>query len=271
MSSRTTYQFCNNCGKQGHLYNQCKKPIISSGIIAFRNNENMDGYEYLMICRKDSLGYIDFLRGKYPLYDKDYILTLINEMTTSEKENLLKCEFSDLWRNLWGDFVGLQYRGEERSAKDKFLQIIRGIKVCDTEGYNLESLVKESKTSWDTPEWGFPKGRRNYQENDLTCGLREFEEETGYDRTAVSVIKNLIPFEETFVGSNLKSYKHIYFLGFMDIKENIPTEMYQKSEVSEMNWFTLEDCIDKIRDYNIEKIDMIKKINKLLEKYKLIT
>ena len=39
MSSRTTYQFCNNCGKQGHLYNQCKKPIISSGIIAFRNNE----------------------------------------------------------------------------------------------------------------------------------------------------------------------------------------------------------------------------------------
>ena len=57
----------------------------------------------------------------------------------------------------------------------------------------------------------------------------------------------------------------------MDIKENIPTEMYQKSDVSEMNWFTLDDCIDKIRDYNIEKIDMIKKINKLLEKYKLIT
>jgi len=57
----------------------------------------------------------------------------------------------------------------------------------------------------------------------------------------------------------------------MDIKEHIPTEMYQKSEVSEMNWFTLDDCIDKIRDYNIEKIDMIKKINKLLEKYKLIT
>ena len=76
MSSRTTYQFCNNCGKQGHLYVQCKKPIISSGIIAFRNNENNSGYVYLMICRKDSLGYIDFLRGKYPLYNKDYILTL---------------------------------------------------------------------------------------------------------------------------------------------------------------------------------------------------
>ena len=40
----------------------------------------------------------------------------------------------------------------------------------------------KASTTWDTPEWGFPKGRRNYQENDLTCGLREFEEETGYDK-----------------------------------------------------------------------------------------
>ena len=270
MSSRTTYQFCNNCGKQGHLYNQCKNPVISSGIVAFRKNTTTKILEYLMICRKDSLGYIDFLRGKYPLYNKDYILTLINEMTIKEKRNLLITEFSELWRALWGDFVGLQYRGEERSAKDKFLQIKRGIKICDTEGYNLESLVAESDTSWGTPEWGFPKGRRNYQENDLTCGLREFEEETGYDKQSVSIIKNLLPFEETFVGSNLKSYKHIYFLGCIESSTDI-LETYQKSEVSEMKWFSLDECKQYIRDYNIEKIDMICKINSLLEKYKLIT
>jgi len=270
MSSRITYQFCNNCGKQGHLYNQCKNPIISSGIVAFRKNIDTKTLEYLMICRKDSLGYIDFLRGKYPLYNKDYILTLINEMTLKEKENLLNIEFSELWRVLWGDFVGLQYRGEEKSAKDKFLQIKRGIKICDTEGYNLESLVTESDTSWDTPEWGFPKGRRNYQENDLTCGLREFEEETGYDKQSVSIIKNLLPFEETFVGSNLKSYKHIYFLGYIESNTDI-LESYQKSEVSQMKWLSLDECKQYIRNYNIEKIDMICKINSLLEKYKLIT
>ena len=270
MSSRTTYQFCNNCGKQGHLYNQCKKPIISSGIIAFRRKKNANQIEYLMICRKDSLGYIDFLRGKYPLYNKEYILTLINEMTLQEKENLLNCDFSFLWQNLWGDFVGLQYRGEEKSAKDKFAQIKRGIKVCDTESYNLESLVEESNTTWNTPEWGFPKGRRNYQENDLTCGLREFEEETGYDKQSVSIIKNLLSFEETFVGSNLKSYKHIYFLGYMGTQDSV-SETFQKSEVSEMKWFTLDECKSHIRDYNVEKIDMINKINKLLEHYRLIS
>jgi len=87
----------------------------------------------------------------------------------------------------------------------------------------------------------------------------------------VSIIKNLVPFDETFVGSNLKSYKHVYFLGFMNNREDIAKEMYQKSEVSEMSWFSMDDCVSRIRDYNIEKIDLIKKINKLLEKYKLIT
>jgi 8-oxo-dGTP pyrophosphatase MutT (NUDIX family) len=268
MSLRITCQFCNNCGKQGHLYNQCKNPIISSGVIAFRKKK--EKLEYLMICRKDSLGYVDFLRGKYPLYNKDYILTLINEMTNKEKQNLLITEFSELWQGLWGDFVGLQYRGEERSAKDKFIQMKRGIKICDTEGYNLESIIVESDTSWDTPEWGFPKGRRNYQENDLTCGLREFQEETGYDKQSVNIIKNLIPFEETFVGSNLKSYKSIYFLGCIESTTDV-LESYQKSEVSEIQWFSLDECNQHIRDYNIEKIDMICKINSLLEKYKLIT
>ena len=90
MNRENTYYsnvFCNNCGKNGHTFGNCKRPITSMGVICFRNKG--DNLEYLCICRKDSLGYIDFLRGKYPLYDKDYILTLSNEMTTREKENLL--------------------------------------------------------------------------------------------------------------------------------------------------------------------------------------
>jgi len=51
----------------------------------------VDGvFKYLLICRKDSLGYIDFLRGKYPLYNENYIQTLVDEMTVNEKKSLLK-------------------------------------------------------------------------------------------------------------------------------------------------------------------------------------
>ena len=59
-------------------------PITSIGIVAFKKKSNV--LKYLMICRKDSLGYIEFLRGKYPLYNKEYIQTLIDEMTVHEKE-----------------------------------------------------------------------------------------------------------------------------------------------------------------------------------------
>ena len=38
-----------------------------------------------MICRKDTLGYVDFLRGKYSLNNKSQLLNLFNEMTIYEK------------------------------------------------------------------------------------------------------------------------------------------------------------------------------------------
>ena len=61
-------QNCSNCGKNGHLFQQCKYPITSVGIIGFRKvNEE---FEYLMIRRKDTIGYIEFIRGKYPLNNK---------------------------------------------------------------------------------------------------------------------------------------------------------------------------------------------------------
>ena len=85
----------------------------------------------------------------------------------------------------------------------------------------------------ETPEWGFPKGRRNYQERDLTCAIREFEEETGYDRNKLCIISNLIPFEEIFTGSNYKSYKHKYFLALADESATSESD-FQKEEVSEL-------------------------------------
>ena len=67
----SSYDFCNNCGKSGHLYHQCKKPITSNGIILFRKTNGK--FQYLMICRKDTLGYVDFLRGKYAIYNYNFI------------------------------------------------------------------------------------------------------------------------------------------------------------------------------------------------------
>ena len=266
---KANHQFCNNCGKQGHVFQCCIQPIISSGIIACRYNRQ-NGWEFLIICRKNSLGYIDFLRGKYPLYNVEYIQELINEMTITEKTILLRHEFSYLWNSLWGDYVGMQYRGEEKTAKEKFNQIKKGIVLSKEEHYDLKSLIKLSTTEWSEPEWGFPKGRRNFGENDMVCAQREFEEETGISKNVICMIKNIVPYSEVFVGSNYKSYLHRYYLAL--IKEsNINIDKFQTTEVSNMKWANLKSCIKIFRPYNYEKFEIINNINKILNKYRLIS
>ena len=95
---------CNNCGKQGHTFYQCKLPIISYGIILFKNQNQIKGpisetndYEFLMIRRKDSFGYIDLIRGKYTPQNIEQIQEIINEMSTIEKEKILHHDFKYLF------------------------------------------------------------------------------------------------------------------------------------------------------------------------------
>ena len=115
--------FCNNCGKLGHLFHQCKNPITSIGIIIY-NNDDITNIKYLMIRRKDSLGYVDFMRGKYPLLNKRYLLNIINEMTNEEKYKLKTYDFNYLWNQLWGDYIGNQYKNEEKISREKFIRLL---------------------------------------------------------------------------------------------------------------------------------------------------
>ena len=64
-------QLCNNCQNYGHLYYNCKRPITSLGVICYRKYN--DKIEYLIVQRKDSHGYVDFLRGKYNENNKYHI------------------------------------------------------------------------------------------------------------------------------------------------------------------------------------------------------
>ena len=261
--------YCNNCGKCGHILNDCKNPITSIGIISFKYNNVTNSMEYLLIQRNNSFGFVEFIRGKYPLYNIQYIQTLINEMTTDEKIKLLTMNFEDLWSLLWGEYSNNQYRSEEISSKDKFELLKRGIKIRNNE-FDIQSLIDSSNTLWVEPEWGFPKGRRNYQEKDIDCGIREFMEETGYGINDFKLIENIIPYEEIFIGSNIKSYKHKYYLAYM-VNNNVSleTKKYQRSEVRNMKWMSYDECLNIIRPYNLEKINIVKKINKVLQEYRL--
>jgi ADP-ribose pyrophosphatase YjhB (NUDIX family) len=257
--------YCNNCGKLGHYYHHCKMPITSIGIIVFRYNpQNI--VEYLMIRRKDTLGYIDFMRGKYSVHNKEYVMNMLKQMTEQEKEVLLSKDFNAAWKRVWGnESISSQYRSEESISREKFNLLQNGV-FYKNDFYTLETMINESNLSetWSEAEWGFPKGRRNYQEKDYECALREFTEETGYNYTHLKNIQNLIPFEEIFTGSNYKSYKHKYYLSYMDYNHSLDMKPFEPTEVSKMEWKTYEDCLKCIRGYNLEKKRLINNINSTL-------
>ena len=77
-----------------------------------------------------------------------------------------------------------------------------------------------------------------------------------------------MPFEEIFTGSNMKSYKHKYFVGYIK-NSALPINDFQKSEVSDLKWRTLDKCLEMIRPYNLEKLAVFGHLNKILLRYKL--
>jgi hypothetical protein len=74
-----------------------------------------------------------------------------------------------------------------------------------------------------------------------------------------------MPYEEIFIGSNYKSYKHKYFIARS--KGSRPRKHFQASEVSNLQWFTFEEVLEKIRPYNVERIQMITLVHSMLREY----
>lgn len=297
---------CNNCGKYGHLFQQCKSPINSYGIIAFSANK------FIMIRRKDSFGYIDFIRGKYSPYNIPQLQKIINEMSVDEKNRLLMVyegiekenttlsplepAFNFLWQQLWGHTYGAitaptltptptptvatttattakwarsRKTDEEHCSFRKYEIIVNGVYFNKTR-VTLQTLIQTSNTSWTETEWEFPKGRRNTpKEKELDCALREFEEETGICKSLLHVVENVAPFEETFIGTNYKAYKHKYFLAYI-APTDVNLHNFQQNEVSKLECVTLDQAMEYIRPYNIEKKTLLRHVYNTITQFNIV-
>ena len=260
--------YCNNCDKYGHTFYNCRKPLVSNGIIAFRKNED-NVFEYLMVCRKHTFGYIDFLRGKYAINNKSHIMDILFEMTNREKKNILTNDFDSIWLELWGSKDNSYYKNEKIFAKEKYTMLMKGIYIKNNIFYNIKSLINECTSSWNNPEWGFPKGRRNNNENNIDCALREWCEESGFSKSDINLVKNIEPYYEYVIGSNYHSYRDTYYIGkFMNLNK-YPIN-YQNIEISNAKWCNIDEVCESIRPYHKERINIIKNIDKMLNRWLLI-
>ncbi|KAG2424948.1 hypothetical protein HXX76_014106 [Chlamydomonas incerta] len=169
--------------------------ISSYGIICVRPNMGGAGSgtgacEYLMVQRKDSICYVDFVRGKYNLFDLQYIMRLLSGMTAQERSWLLHRPFSTIWQKLW--MSNKRFNQEFHVCKDKFETLRTGFTVSLLNGasqpLSLAALIASADPPIRESEWEFPKGRRASNETPIACALREFEEESGVDCRTVCVV-----------------------------------------------------------------------------------
>lgn len=212
--------------------------------------------KFLMIQRKHTLGYIEFIRGRYNIDNVSGIIFLFKQMTKSEIKFISDATFDDLWCELWGEAKARKYHLREYEESKMNFEKLKEIDSDNENVLGLNFYVSKVNPLWDYPEWGFPKGRRNKEENDLQCATREFSEESGFADSDYLFIKSLSPIHENFQGTNGIPYKHIYFpaLSLTDkIPEIDPENMYQIEEIGAIRWCSYEEAWELIRPHHEER------------------
>ena len=225
-----------------------------------------------MIQRKDSLGFMDIMRGKYKVNEPEYIKKQLRGMTERERERLLNDEFEDIWNDLWGSDAesSARYAHDRLVSKQKLAELRAGIENPSGDSYTLADLLRQEPSVYKTPEWGFPKGRRDACESDIDCAFRELFEETSISPDELWKVVNVAPFIEQFYGSNDVHYRHSYFLaqyiGKRDIHFDIlNTEMAK--EIGSMAWKQLDEAIILLRPENVEKRGILVQLAGLLRNF----
>tara|TARA_B110000495_G_C23035054_1_gene617838 strand:+ start:53 stop:847 length:795 start_codon:yes stop_codon:yes gene_type:complete len=250
--------YCNNCGNEGHLYRHCNLPVLSYGILCFTQDKKI-----LMIQRKDSIAYIEFLRGKYDLHKPTYIVELLNSCSVSERILINTLTFDELWSKLWfsdgNDRPQTERMIKEYNVSKKMFNILKPS--------DLDSYIAECDCNYDTPEWEFPKGRRSSREKNIVCAVREFEEETDLIKEEYTLLENIVPISEEYTGSNGVRYKHIYYYALYKGTKVLsinPEKHEQFSEIGDIKWLTIDECKSKIRVEHPTKLDIIQKVSEFM-------
>lgn len=328
--------YCQNCGRFNHVYKKCPEPITSFGIIAFKrflindnesisveNNNNLNCYnitsnklikspslystksfiknknekiKYLLVRRRDSLNYVEFIRGRYNLDDFDFIYTMFNDMTLKERIKIQTESFEQLWNMLWMNKSNNNFKLEYDTSYNKYLKLKEGYKLSKNNIINLNEELKQKiqnninlnnlsndlvidlsfiysmiNSNFEVPEWGFAKGRRNNRERDIDSAEREFQEETGFRKGEYNIIHQLDKIDEVFIGSNNINYKHTYFIAHCPFNKTPKVNQnnkHQAYEVGDIGWFTFEECYEMFRPCDKEKRELLVKVNNVLTNLK---
>jgi 8-oxo-dGTP pyrophosphatase MutT (NUDIX family) len=268
---------CNNCYKKGHYYKNCDQPLLSYGLCCFKKIDN--NIKFLMVKRRNTYTYIEFLRGMYDIQDVDYLQKMFTKMSINEKKKILEKDFKTLWNDLW--LIGNHNKNKNKNEFYKGIIKFNILKKSYLNDHNqeisLKYLIKNSEKKYKMEEWYFPKGKKEYLidniETNIQASLREFCEETNIDKNLIKIYEKKI-LEESHLGSNNKYYKTIFYLSEYlgdDLNDVINKfknfkSSFQKTEIGNIKWIDISKLKNYFRDYEISKYELIENLEKIIEK-----
>ena len=245
---------------------RARRVVTSYGLVCHRLRIDFDLREvfpeFLAIQRKDTISFVEFIRGKYNPDNLGYVRKLLSTMTEDEQSRVASQPFTRLWNLFWGSWKRDPQCGCESSFQGAQNAYTRLVHVCGSGG--LQGLIASVDDAAAEQEWSFPKGRKAPVETDISCAMREFQEETGFDPAHVHLF-DVPPYEEIFEGGNGILYRHVYFLcRLVDMRNNPPLAPPHGSvrarETRNMQWFEFNGICGKFQNAPT-RIRVIEKAN----------
>ena len=165
----------------------------------------------------------------------------------NEIEMIKNKEFNYLWSELW----------LKNAYKKKYLE---EMKLSNIKFNHLKTngILNKITSEYLSTEWEIPKGRKNFNETNLNCAIREFKEETSLEPDDYHIISCLDPIHDLFIGTNNKEYKHIFYTSVAN--EDIYNIDINNNEIREVRWCKWNELNDLIRPYNNNKINILTSI-----------
>lgn len=228
--------------------------IFSYGIILCRINKISNKTEVLIISKKTTYNFVEFLNGMFEKFSLEELQRFFDGMTFNEIKLLNDLDFDKMWELAWGiPEEDNKFYNFYLMRKEKFYKFFKN----EENIHKLREIL--SKTTPTSNEiWELPKGRKNFsEENSLECAKREFEEETNIKPMEYIIIPG---FERRYMFHEKgRDFRLKYFtaisesnrqIGFLSLKNK-----FQLAEIKGMRWVSISDihCFDN-RHGQLQKI-----------------
>lgn len=262
-----------------------KKPLStkrSFGLACCRYNTKKNKMEMLMIRKRYTFYFVEFILGHYYPNDDKRFIYLFNRISADEKLEIESLNFSRMWYKVWLTDFSDTLRNIHNETREYQTYCRCKKKFENTflrdQGRRLKTLLNLSQNQ--DSMWEIPKGRKNTpQEPELNCAKRETMEEVGITPVDYTIIPEIPPFEMEYSNEKAK-YINKYFIciessNINDSKKYRSPKPYidyldkrQVSEVVEIKWMSLEEI--QFVDYTKRFAEMAKHIFRLLvRRYRL--